>query len=275
MTERPYRPADLPSEVVEARKRSEAEEAALLERLRPELDAAIKTARDALDWLERSHAAVADRSDVSLSADKAAAHRRSGSPAPRRSDSAARSSTWWRSAATPRRIPTYRAIFELLGLIGVLGDVHEDEFLAEWLANKEIKQWKVRQAAKRESDRVREQLKADGCPVVVADAEQLMKRLYAPLSDSSHGRREAVRPYISETLRQAATGAHPSALERLVTAEGSLLLLEDLVQVVGDALAFLYGGTFFADHVEPLQETVASAMRRVRTIRQTLERGSR
>ena len=42
------------------------EEAALLERLEPELDAAHKIARDALDQLDRSHALVADRSDISL-----------------------------------------------------------------------------------------------------------------------------------------------------------------------------------------------------------------
>jgi hypothetical protein len=275
VTERPYQPADLPSDVVEARKRSDAEEAALLGQLRPELDAAIKTARDALDWLDRSHALVADISDISL-----------------RADTGSRAQALWESSAAAiglgrafidlvalgdhsQTIPTYRAIFELLGLIGVLSDVHEDEFLREWLANKEVKQWKVRQAAKRESDRVREQLKADGYAEPVGDAAHLMERLYGPLSDSSHGRREAVRAYISETLRRAATGAHPSASERLVTAEGSLLLLEDLVQVVGDALAYLYGGTFFAHRVMPLQETVASAMERVRTIRQILESGSR
>jgi hypothetical protein len=69
VTERPYRPAHLPCDVVEARKRSEGEEAALLERLKPELDAALQTARDALNWLDRSHTLVADRSDISLSAD--------------------------------------------------------------------------------------------------------------------------------------------------------------------------------------------------------------
>ena len=275
MTERPYRPADLPISVVEARRRSEAEEAALLERLRPELGAAVQTARDAIAWLDRSHAAVADRSDISLSA-----------------ATGSRAQALWESSAAAiglgkafidlvalgyhsQTIPTYRAIFELLGLIGVLGDVHEDEFLAEWLANEEVKQWKVRQAAKRESDHLREQLQSDGYTEQGGDAAQLMKNLYRPLSDGSHGRREAVRKYISETLRQAATGVHPSALERLVTTEGSLLLLEDLVQVVGDALAFLYGGTFFADQVQPLLGAVASAMGRLRTIRQTLERRSK
>jgi len=52
--------------VVDARRRSKVEEAALLERLEPELDAAHKIARDALDQLDRSHALVADRSDISL-----------------------------------------------------------------------------------------------------------------------------------------------------------------------------------------------------------------
>jgi len=66
VSERPYRPARLPSDVVDARRRSKVEEAALLERLEPELDAAHKIARDALDQLDRSHALVADRSDISL-----------------------------------------------------------------------------------------------------------------------------------------------------------------------------------------------------------------
>jgi hypothetical protein len=274
VAERPYGPAELPSHVVEARRRSELDEAVMLDRLAPSLSAALQTARDALDWLDRSHALVADRSDISLSG-----------------DTGSRAQALWESSAAAiglgrafvdlvalgyhsQTIPTYRAIFELLGLIGVLGDVHEDEFLAEWLANGEVKQWKVRQAAKRESDRVREHLKADDCTDVVRDAAQLMTSLYRPLSDSSHGRREAVRAYISESLRQAATGAHPSAQERLVTVEGGLLLVEDLVQVVGDALTFLYGGTFFTDHVLPVQETVNSAMETLRTIRQTLERRS-
>jgi hypothetical protein len=274
VAERPYGPAELPSHAVEARRRSELDEAVMLDRLAPSLSAALQTARDALDWLDRSHALVADRSDISLSG-----------------DTGSRAQALWESSAAAiglgrafvdlvalgyhsQTIPTYRAIFELLGLIGVLGDVHEDEFLAEWLANGEVKQWKVRQAAKRESDRVREHLKADDCTDVVRDAAQLMTSLYRPLSDSSHGRREAVRAYISESLRQAATGAHPSAQERLVTVEGGLLLVEDLVQVVGDALTFLYGGTFFTDHVLPVQETVNSAMETLRTIRQTLERRS-
>jgi hypothetical protein len=274
VAERPYGPAELPSHVVEARRRSELDEAVMLDRLAPSLSAALQTARDALDWLDRSHALVADRSDISLSG-----------------DTGSRAQALWESSAAAiglgrafvdlvalgyhsQTIPTYRAIFELLGLIGVLGDVHEDEFLTEWLANGEVKQWRVRQAAKRESDRVREHLKADDCTDVVRDAAQLMTSLYRPLSDSSHGRREAVRAYISESLRQAATGAHPSAQERLVTVEGGLLLVEDLVQVVGDALTFLYGGTFFTDHVLPVQETVNSAMETLRTIRQTLERRS-
>ena len=273
MSEPPYRPADLPSEVVDARQRSSAEEEARLEAIRPELDAAIKTARDALEWLDRAHALVADRSDISLSP-----------------NTGTRAQALWETSAAAiglghafidlvalgyhaQTIPTYRAIFELLGLIGVLGDVHEDEFLTEWLDNGEVRQREVRQAAKRESDRVREQLEAGGFSEAVADAEQLMKNLYGPLSDSSHGRRVSVRAYISETLRQAATRAHPSALERLVGVEGSLLLLEDLVQVVGDALGFLYGGTFFADYVRPLQETVAARMERLRTLRRLLEGG--
>jgi hypothetical protein len=275
VTEPPYQPAELPSHVAEARKKSELEEAALLERLEPKLHAALQTARDALDQLGRSHALVADRSDISLSA-----------------DTGSRAQALWECSAAAiglgrafidlvalgyhsQTIPTYRAIFELLGLIGVLGDVHEDDFLADWLANGEVKQRKVRQAAKRESDRVREQLKSDGYTDLVRDAAELMNILYRPLSDSSHGRREAVRAYISEPLRQAATGAHPSAQERLITAEGSLLLIEDLVQVVGGALAFLYGGTFFRDHVVPLHETVASAMETLQTTRGTLERKRR
>jgi hypothetical protein len=144
-------------------------------------------------------------------------------------------------------IPTYRGIFELLG---VLGDVQEDEFLAEWLANGEVKQSKVSHPAKRKSDRVREQLQSDGYTEPVGDAAQLMKNLLSAalrqLAWTTRSR-SGIRMGVWETLRQAATGMHPSALGRLLTAEGSLLLLADLVQVVGDALAFLYGGTFFAD----------------------------
>jgi hypothetical protein len=271
--EPPFNPASLPEEVVRARRQSAAQEAAALDAVQPELDTALGVARKPLAELARLHAGVADRTDLDLSFEPGS-----------------RALALWESTAAvlglsrafvdliglgyhAQILPTYRAIHELLGVVTVLDDADETEFLASWLVDDEVRQRKVRAAATRQSQRITQQLGDAGEEVRVGDAGAIMKTLYGPLSDISHGRRSAVRTYISEALRTAETGPHPAAFVRLEHHEVGLLLVEDVVIVVGGALWTLHGGTFFKDRILPLQDTVHQATERLARIRLRLGRG--
>jgi hypothetical protein len=265
--EPPYKPAALPDAVVRDRQQSAAQEAVTLQAVQPELDAALDVGRSSLAKLASYHAGVADRTNLDLSVEPGS-----------------RALALWESTAAAlglsrafvdliglgyhaQILPTYRAIHEMLGVVSVLDDTNEDEFLASWLADDEVRQQKVRAAATRQSERIAQQVAAAGDDAGVGDVGATMKTLYSPLSDISHGRRSAVRPYISESLRTAATGPHPAAYMRLEHYEVGLLLLEDVVIVVGGALWTLYGGTFFKDRISPLQDAVRQAAERLGHVR--------
>jgi hypothetical protein len=273
MTEEPlYKPRPLPEDLVDAREHFAAKQAAELQAVQPEMDAAITVARDALDRLDRYHAAVADRTDLDLSF-------KPGS----------RPLALWESTAAAiglsrafvdlialgyhaQILPTYRAIHEVLGVVSVLDDENETEFLTSWLADEEVRQRKVRAAATRQTERLAEQMADAGIEDAPVDAGQTMKKLYGPLSDVSHGRRSAVRTYISEPLRLAETGSHPDPDQRLAHHEQGLLLIEQVVLVVGAALWTLHGGTFYRDRIEPLQDAVHQAAEHLARVRLELGR---
>jgi len=266
--ELPYKPRPLPDDVVEAREHFAAKQAAELQVVQPELDAAIAVARDALDRLDGYHAAVADRSDLDLSFEPGS-----------------RPLALWESTAAAiglsrafvdlvalgyhaQILPTYRAIHELLGVVSVLDDENEAEFLTSWLADDKVRQHKVRAAATRETERLADPMADAGNDDAPADAGESMKKLYGPLSDISHGRRLAVRTYVSEPLRLAATGPHPDPDQRLAHHELGLLLIEQVVLVVGAALWTLYGGTFYHDRIAPLQDAVQQAAEHLARVRE-------
>lgn len=240
--------------------------------VQPELDAALDVGRDALDRLDRYHAGVADRTDLVLSFEPGS-----------------RQLALWESTAAAiglsrafvdlvalgyhaQTLPTYRAIHELLGVTSTLDDENEDEFLAGWLADNEVKQWKVRAGATRHAARLREQMAAAGMEDLPCDLGDITKRLYGHRSDISHGRRSAVRTYVSEPLRSAATGPHPAVDQRFEQHEIGLALIEQVVLVVGAALSTLYGGTFYRDRILPLQSSVKDAAQRLALIRAQLGR---
>jgi hypothetical protein len=270
--EPPYKPAPLPDAVVRARRQSATAEAAARQAVQPELNAALDVARTALAKIASYHAGVADRTDLNLSYEP-------GSQALALWESSAAALGLTRALADliglgyhAQILPTYRAIHELLGVVAVLDDATETEFLVSWLANDEVRQRKVRAAATRQSERIKQLLGAGSDEVVIGDAGAMMKTLYGPLSDISHGRRSAVRTYISETLRAAEIGPHPAAYIRVEHHEVGLLLVEDVVIVVGGALWTLYGGTFFDDRIAPLLDAVHQAAERLGHMRQQLGR---
>jgi hypothetical protein len=266
--EPPYKPSELPDDVVAARKRAADDEAVVGPALRPELDQAVTAARIVLDALAEYHASVADRTDLDPS-----------------QDPGSRSLALWESMAAAiglarafvdlvdlgydaQTLPLYRALHEILGVVSVLDDTHETKFLADWLSDAEVRQKEVRAAETRNAERMREQLGLDD----LGDPGNAMRALYGPLSDVSHGRRSAVRTYVSPELRAAVTGPHPSSRQRLATHETGLALVRQVVLVVGGALATLYGGTFYTDRIQPLDGGVEAAAARLARIRKELER---
>lgn len=256
----PFNQRELPDEIRQARAATEATRPAYLAAIKPVLESSLSAGRHAIGQLEAHHAHVADATDLDL-----------------RPGASGRPIALWESCAAAlglaramlelttlgyhvQMIPTYRALHEMLGIVSVLADIHEDEFLDEWLADEEVRARKVREAMTRQADRVREEMRAAGVDDDIGDAGALMRELYGPMSDGSHGRRSAVRAYISAPLRSAATGPHPDADQWTIHHEFSLLLVEQVVMTVGDGLTMLYGGMFFRDVVKPLQATVVAAM---------------
>jgi hypothetical protein len=270
--ERPYQPAHLPNSVAGARQRSAHYEDALAQAISADLDSALVVARDAIAQLAERHQHVVEVTDLDLGL--AAGNRYLA--------------LWEATAAAiglasalrelvvlgyhAQTMPTYRALHEILGVVSVLSDEQEEAFLASWLANGEVRPREVRAAASRTAQRLRDRLAATGLTDEVADPSIFMRGLYGPLSDSSHGRREAVREYLSEDLRLALSGPHPAASIRIHFVENFLQLVLEVVLVVGLALAGLYGGSFYAERIAPVQARVASAIDTLAALRVRIER---
>lgn len=270
--ERPYQPAALSAEVISARRRSEQYEQAVARAASGEVESAVRVARDAVAELAAHHRHVVEATDLELGF-----------------DAGSRYLALWEATAAAlglasalvdlvalgyhaQTMPTYRALHELLGVVSVLSDDQETTFLAAWLENGEVRPHEVRDAASRAAQRLAERMTAAGLPGEVADPSVFMRELYGPLSDSSHGRREAVRAYVSEDLRLALTGPHPAASIRIHFVESSLQLILEVVLVVGLALAELYGGSFYPERIAPIQAHVESAIELLAGLRRRIER---
>lgn len=229
--------------------------------IEPELNSAFDEVRGVLRELDAHHQHVADATDLDLVPDPGS-----------------RPLALWETSAAAlglanalvglaalgyhaQLLPTYRALSEMLGVISVLDDENEGEFLSGWLANEQVRQREVRDAASRQSGRIPDHTK---------DAGEIMKRIYSPLSDSSHGRRERVRDYISPSLRAAVTGPHPSWYHRLVFDEVCIALMVQAVMVVGGALDTLYGGRFYNENITPLVDRLEAVAARLEAVEQGL-----
>lgn len=249
----PYKSASLPSDVVASRRRSAAYEEALGRAIAPELETAVGTARNALAELTRHHQRVVEVTDLDLHRDAGGQHL-----------------ALWEAAAAAlglanayvdlialgyhaQTLPTYRALHEVLGVVSALNAAEEPEFLSSWLNNDEVRPRDVRAIASRTAARLRVRIEGAGLQGPASDPADFMRQLYGPLSDSSHGRREAVRDYVSESLRLGLTGSHPAASIRIHFVELCLQLTLEVVLVAGLALWTLYGGSFYADRVGPIQ----------------------
>lgn len=238
---------ELASDVAAAREAADALAARTGPALDPTLEAVLDNCRIALKALADQHAVLADRSDMDLDGDTRWAAR-------------------WRLAAAAiaypnalvdltdggygdTALPTSRALYEALGVLGVVNDNTEQTILDRWLEDREIQPKKVRAAAERQAKRIAEYAAAHG----VADISAQMDQIYSVLSDVSHARRSGLRGMVSVPLRRAIYREHPDPLARAHAAVSTVLAVEATILGVGDALAAFYGGPYYAQIIKPFQ----------------------
>lgn len=235
---------ELASDVAAAREAADALAARTGPALDPTLEAVLDNCRIALKALADQHAVLADRSDMDLDGDTRWAAR-------------------WRLAAAAiayanalvdltdggygdTALPTSRALYEALGVLGVVNDNTEQTILDRWLEDREIQPKKVRAAAERQAKRIAEYAAAHGVELDVADISAQMDQIYSVLSDVSHARRSGLRGMVSVPLRRAIYREHPDPLARAHAAVSTVLAVEATILGVGDALAAFYGGPYYA-----------------------------
>lgn len=253
------RPAEteLAPDVGAARKAAGALAAVAGPALDPTLEAVLENCRIALKALADQHAQLADRSDMDLDSDTRWAAR-------------------WRLAAAAiayanalvdltdggyadTALPTSRALYEALGVLGVVNDDAEHTILDRWLEDREIEPKKVRAAAERQAKRIAEEAAEHGVELGVVDISAQMEQIYSVLSDVSHVRRSGLRGMVSVPLRRAIYREHRDPLARAHAAVSTILAVEATILGVGDALAAFYGGPYYAQIIKPIQDGLMSS----------------
>lgn len=243
---------ELAPEVATAREAADALAAIAGPALEPTLEAVLENCRAALKALADQHAHLADRSDMDLDGDT-------------------RWATRWRLAAAAiayanalidltdggyvdSALPTQRALYEAVGVLGVVNDDAEQTILDHWLEDREVQPKKVRAAAKRQAKRISEEAAEHGIELDVVDISAQMEQIYSVLSDVSHVRRSGLRGMVSVPLRRAVYRAHPDPVVRAHATVSTVLAVEATILGVGDALAAFYGGPYYAQMIKPIQD---------------------
>lgn len=248
------RPADaqLSSAVLAAR--AVADSAS--ERVGPALDehvaVVLQNCRIALDAVAKHHAHLADVTDLDLTGESrwTARWQLSGAAI------AFAHALVDLSAAghVDTALPTSRTLSETLAVVGAVNDDEEDTILQDWLAGEEVRPKKVRAAAERQAQRVKESAAAQGVDLDVGGLKEQMDAMYRLLSDASHVRRTGLQGLTSGPLRRAVYGRHPDPAQRAAGAVSTVLSVESAIIGVGDALTSFYGGPFYAQTIKPIQD---------------------
>lgn len=243
---------ELDADVIAARQEADVLAGITGSLLQPTLQAVLENCRIALKALADQHAYLADHLDMDLDGDTRWAAR------------------WRLSAAAIAyanalvdltdggygdiALPTSRALYEALGVLGVINDDREQAILDRWLEDREIQPKKVRAAAERQAKRTAEEAAEHGVELDLQDISGAMEQIYGILSDVSHARRSGLRGIVSTSLRQATYREHSDPLQRAHAAVSTILAVEATILGVGDALAAFYGRPFFAQVIKPIQD---------------------
>jgi hypothetical protein len=248
----PLTPAELPPQVLGNRQAQAANEEVHKRRLEPRIDAHIAAHALALDFLEQTHQAIADRSDLDLIADT-------------------RPAAVWQMAG--RCIGIARLILDALQL-GYAGEVvhlaralHEADRLLEmfempgeadllrrWLADEDdswVRPWEARAAERRFEERLAEAMLAAGEKEIESTLERT-RDIYDKHSQAAHHRRRWTQDAVSAPLRSMIRGRAATPWVRRAATTASLVsVVEETTISVGDALSHFQSAGWYEDQVKP------------------------
>ena len=246
------RPAEkeLAPDVAAARDAADALAAITGPALEPTLEAVLENCRIALKALAHQHARLADRSDMDLDGDT-------------------RWATRWRLAAAAiayanalvdltdggyvdSALPTQRALYEAVGVLGVVNDDAEQTIFDHWLEPRGTAE-EGPGAAERQAKRINKEVVEHGVELDVLDISAQMEQIYSvlrreprpPLGAARHGQRAPAPRGLPRASRPGRTRAR-HRLHRLGRRGHH--------PGVGDALAAFYGGRYYAQIIKPIQD---------------------
>jgi hypothetical protein len=258
----PIAQRELPPEVIEAR----AEFAAECERVepvaRPRIEANLMACQLVLDRLENLHGGIADKTDLELTGygRGAAIWMLAG-----RCLGLARALLVQARAGIDNEcLVTGRAIHEATRVLLVFGDPDEEELLRLWLDDEGkhdyVKAAAARAAQERFEAKLDEAMTRIGLPAIGRTGD-LSAEVYDQMSRTAHSRRSSCANSVSEELRTATYGHHPSPYRRASCAEWTAAMTVEVTNVVGDALRAFYGQGFFVDEMVPLIQSIEAVRR--------------
>jgi hypothetical protein len=245
---------DLPPEVVELRKIAAERDALLEEIVQPRVEGMIGTCRSLARQLQEWHAAIADHTDLDLTAYSRA------------------SAIWLLSGRCLGLLEVLivqaeagidneativgRAIHEANRILfAFIADPEDDELVRVWLDD-EGKYGYVKQGAARAvNDHFEEKMNAalveQGLPAI-GTTKAGSEELYDRLSRTVHNRRSSCVSSVWVGGRSMAYGVAPSPLRRATTVGWTASVTVEVVNSVGDALRAFFGEGFFGSNVAPL-----------------------
>ncbi|HEX7290567.1 MAG TPA: hypothetical protein VF250_05490 [Conexibacter sp.] len=262
--------------------------AALHGRLRPVLEPRIAIHLDAatqlLDYLDRAHTDIADKTDLALDGDtrQAAVWVVSG-----RCIGLGRAVVHLlRGGFCAEAAAQARVLHEANRVLGAIGDIYERALLGQWLEDadrKWVRPWECRDAGERQRARnastieankanaeAAGDLRAAAALQAIIDSGSLertdiigegSRKIYDVLSRIGHNRRSGTTDAVSVPLRRMATGPHPDLVMRGEYVDGLGRIIEEVALYVGQALGRFYGPGFFTAKIKPL---VIGLLHRVR-----------
>lgn len=240
----------LPAEVEEARRKRNAVDAEMRATYEPRIEAHLDMHRRAIRFLDETHRWVADRIDFDLKGDT-------------------RLVALWQMAGrcigiarlildslalgyTAEVMHLGRAVHEANRLLNVFHLLNEDALLRRWLAGKYVSPGECRQAEERfDKHLARVMLERGEEPMSTVRGEK-SRTMYSDLSEAAHHRRRWTEDAVFPDERMMLTGPTGDFYRRAATAARLLLVVEETVIGVGDAISQVVPQTsWYESNVQP------------------------
>jgi hypothetical protein len=255
------RKAQLDPEVTKLRQIAAAEAAALNAIVEPLLDRHIEAYAAAVDSLEFTHVAIADKTDIDLGADTrwTATWELTG-----RCISICRVLLHdLRGGFGGEAIGTLRALHEATMLLGAVAFHGDRRTARRWLEGKYIPYKEATAVVGKQNELARTRMEEAGIPDDGTDVVKLGQQIYGMMSEGAHHRRAALEENLAPRLRQYAYGGpHPSAHVRAGNVSYCGHFLEEVVIVVGSAFADILGPEYYKSGVQPILNSLRDVRER-------------